>query len=233
MKRFLFSAACCAALSAHGAQAAEVTGATLGIDYSAFTDDSAGTVDKTALSGSIELGFDRSFGLQGDLALGRLGFAEADFTSFALHGIYHANENSSLGFFVGRDLIEGEGATFYGAEAGFEMAQLSADIYASSAEKQDVSSHMMGIGASYNATEDFTVGASHDRGDIFDLDVSRTQLEADYRFDKVTVSAQLGSVDIDGAGSENYFGIGAKFDFGAKRGTTFEQRGFLSVVPGL
>ena len=233
MKRFLFSAACCAALFAHGAQAAEVTGATLGIDYSAFTEDSGGTVDKTALSGSIELGFDRNFGLQGDLSLGRLGFAEADFTSFALHGLYHASENASVGVFIGRDVIEGDGQTFYGAEAGFEQGQLAADIYVASFKDSDVSNQMLGIGAGYNANENITIGMSHDRLDIEGIDLSRTQLEAEYRLETVTLSAQLGSADVDDLGSETYFGIGAKLAFGAKRGTTFEQRGFLSVLPGL
>ena len=233
MKRIFISMLACSAISAPVAQAAEVTGATLGIDYSAFTDDSAGTVNKTALSGSVELGFDRNFSLQGDMSIGRFGFTDADTFSAAVHGIYHANETASVGAFIGRDSLEGEGNTYFGVEAGFEQGQFAGNVYVSHMSDTLADGTLMGIGASYDATEAFTIGASYDNIDVYGYDLSRAQLEAEYRMDSFALTAQLGSADAEDLGSETYFGVGAKFTFGAKRGTTFEQRGLLAIWPGL
>lgn len=233
MKRIFLCIMACGALGAPAVQAAEVTGASLGIDYSAFTDDSTGTVSKTALSGSLELGFDRNFGLQGDLSLGRFGLSDADTASVALHGLYHASENASLGAFFGRDEIEGKGYNFYGAEVGFEQGQFNGDAYVAAGEFSSIDGTLMGIGVGYDATEAFTLGASYDSLDVEGYDLSRAQLEAEYRIDRFALTAQLGSAEIENAGSETYFGLGAKFSFGAKRGATFDQRGVLAVWPGL
>ena len=233
MNRILLSATCMVAIFAHMAQAGEVTGGSVGLGYSAFTDDSAGTVSKTALSGSLEYGFDRNFGLQGDLSLGRLGFVEADTTSFTLHGLYHANETASFGVFLGRDEIEGEGGNFYGFEAGFEQGQLNGDVYAAAGDYDGLNGSLLGIGAAYDATDSFTLGGSYDKLNIEGYDLSRVQLEAEYRMDKFALTGQLGSANVEDAGSETYFGLGARINFGAKRGTTFDRRGLVEALPGL
>ncbi|PYF11211.1 hypothetical protein C8J30_103307 [Rhodobacter viridis] len=233
MKRIFLCMLACSAISAPVAQAADVTGATLGLDYSAFTDDTGGTANKTALSGSVELGFDRNFSLQGDMSIGHFGLTDVDTFGAAVHGIYHASEFASVGAFIGRDSIEGDGDTFYGAEAGFEQGQFSGNVYVSHMNDPLADGTLMGIGGAYKATDAFTLGASYDNIDVDSYDLSRAQLEAEYRMDNFAVTAQLGSADAEGFGSETYFGVGAKVTFGAKRGTTFEQRGLLAIWPGL
>lgn len=233
MKSILISAACIAALVAHGSFAGEVTGGSLGLGYSAFTDTSAGTVNKTSLDASLEYGFNRDFGLQGDVSIGRFGWSDFDTSSVGLHAIYHVSENASLGAFAVHDVVNGAGQNFYGAEAGFEQGQIAGNVYAAAGSNSGVTGRLLGLGGTYHVSPGFSLGASYDRLDVSTLEASRLQLETEFHLDKVTLSAQLGSADVNNAGSETYFGLGAKVNFGAKRGATFEQRGLLAVLPGL
>ncbi|PTV96403.1 outer membrane protein with beta-barrel domain [Rhodobacter aestuarii] len=222
-----------AALCAHGAFAGDVTGAYVGLDYSRFNDDSAGTLSKTSLKGSLEYGFTRDFSVQGDLAMMDFGLSNADASTLQLHGIYHASANASVGAFVGRDDVEGNGFNYLGLEGGFEQGKLEGEAYVGTADSDGINGSLLGLGVMYNTSDSFAFGASHDRLDVEGFDASRTQLEAEYHMDKVTLSAQIGTIDIEDAGSEGYFGLGARVNFGAKRGTTFERRGLLEVIPGL
>lgn len=233
MNKFLLTAALSAAVFGQSALAGNVTGGSVGFDYSAFTEDSAGTLEKSTLSSSLEYGFDRTFAIQGDLSLTHFGLSEYDAGNLTLHGIYHFNESTSLGAFIGRDTIENEGLTFYGLEAGHEVGQISGETYIAYAEDSGVDGTLFGLAGMYDVNDAFGLGVSYDRLDVEDLDADRITLEAEYRLQGFVISAEFGQAEIGGLGSENFFGIGARMTFGAKRGSTFGQRGLIDVLPGL
>jgi len=235
MHRTFVTVACVAALFSHAAIAGELTGASIGIDYSTFNNTDAGRLDKKTISGSVEYGFDQSFAVQGDLAYAKARSFDADGYSLALHGVYHANENASFGVFAGRDDSNelNVGINFYGLEAGYEMGAFEGDIYLASGEQQDVNSTLMGIGATYNASQAASVGLSYDRAEMVSLDAQRVQLEGEYRINQYALTAQVGHAKLDDITSDNYIGIGAKMNFGANRGATFDRRGIFEVWPGL
>lgn len=233
MSKSFIAAALAAALISHPVLAGEVTGGSIGIDYSAFTEDSYGTIDKTSLSGSLEYGFDRNVAVQGDLALTKFGLSEFDANNVTLHGIYHIDEATSLGAFIGRDTVESEGLTFYGLEAGHEVGQFAGETYIAYGEESGVDGTIFGLSGLYKANDALGLGMSYDRLDIEDADAHRVALEAEYRMQSVVLTAQLGQAEIEDTGSETFFGIGARMTFGAERGATFGKRGLIELLPGL
>ncbi|WP_376871628.1 hypothetical protein [Albirhodobacter sp. R86504] len=233
MKKIFGTAAILAAGFAQAAVAGEVTGGALGYSYSAFSDDSAGNVDKNALAGSVEYGFDRQFAVQGDLSFMKFGATDFDGKAFTLHGIYHLDDFTSFGAFITREDVESLGQTSYGLEVGHEMGLMEVEGYIAHGEADDIDGNLFGISALYNATESFSFGLGYDNLDVDSVDASRVALVSEYAFDRVVISGELGQADIEDLGSESYFELGARMTFGANRGTTFGKRGFLEILPGL
>lgn len=231
---FLFAAAAAVVpFCASTALAGDFTGGSIGLGYSAFTNDDAGTIDKTSLGGSIEYGFDRNVSVQGDLTLSKFGLTDADAQNVTLHGIFHLDEATSFGAFIGHDEVESLGLTFYGLEAGHEVGQFEGETYIAYGEDDGVDGTLFGLSGLYNVNDAFGFGASYDRLDVESVALNRVALEAEYRMQNVILSAELGQLDAEDAGSETFFGIGARLSFGAKRGTTFERRGLIDTLPGL
>ena len=233
MTKFFSVAALFAVGFAQSAVAGEVTGGSLGFTYSAFSDDSAATVDKKSIAGSVEYAFDRQFALQGDLSLVKFGATDLDGHSYTLHGIYHLDDATSFGAFIGRDEVDSVGETFYGLEIGREFDQLDTEGYIAHGQADDLTGTLFGLSALYNATDSFAFGMRYDTLDIDTVEASRVSLLTEYEIDRVVLSAEVGQADINGVGSESFFGVGARMTFGADRGTTFEKRGLLDVIPGL
>lgn len=235
MKGIMLTAACVAALFSHAATAGEITGGSIGLDYNTLMNDDNGRLDKKTVAGSVEYGFDQNFSLQGDLAYAKVRSEDGDGYEATVHGIYHANENASFGVFAGRsDSNElGLGLNYTGLEAGLEMGAIESDVYIASGTQQDVNGTLMGLGATYNASEAASVGMSYDRAELLSLDASRVQLEGEYRMGQYALTAQVGHAKLDDIYSDNYIGVGAKMTFGAKRGATFDRRGIIEAWPGL
>ena len=213
--------------------AGEFTGGSVGLGYSAFTEDAGGTIDKTALSGSLEYGFDRNAAVQGDLALSKLGGSDNEAVNVTLHGIFHLDEKTSFGGFIAREEVDSEGLTLYGLEAGHDAGQFEGETYIAYGESNDEDTVLFGLSGLYNVNDAFGFGAKYDRIDIDSLVLNRVAVEAEYRVQNVILSAELGQLDLDGADSETFFGIGARVAFGAKRGATFDRRGLIEALPGL
>ena len=233
MTKLSFIAALSAAVFAQSATAGEVTGGAIGLDYSAFSEDGAGSVDKQTLWGSIEYGFSRAFSVQGDLALSKFGATDLDARNITLHGIYHIDDETSLGAFIGHDSVESEGLTFYGAEVGGEFGALDVESYVAYGEGDTDNSTLFGLSGMYNASETFGFGMNYDLVDSDEDDISTIALTSEYRMERFVLSAEIGQADVDGSGSASYFGLGARMTFGAERGTTFSRRGVVDFVPGL
>ncbi len=216
------------------ANAFEFVGGTIALDYSGLTDSDLNDINKTTLSGNVQVGFAREFSVQAGLSHSRMGLTNLDSTSIDVHGIFHLSENSSIGLFLGRDHFEGEGANFVGFEAGHKMGAFGGEVYVARAKEDDISGNFLGIRGAYDVWEYGSIGARYDRVDVEGLDVSRLSLVGEFApTPGFSVNAEIGSADFDFAGKEMFFGIGMEFSFGPNSGTTFRKRSMLDVLPGL
>ncbi|OOY31540.1 porin [Thioclava sp. F36-6] len=231
MNKCVFAAAVLFAALPQISSAAEITGGTVGIGFSQFTDD--GDLDKTSATGSLEVGFNRQFSLQGDLAFASFGASDTDANNVALHAIYHAGPATSFGAFAGHDHAEGAGLDYYGLEAGHSYGQFGGEAYVSHAKEDGVSGNLFGLSGRYAVNDAFGVTAGYDHIDVESFDANRTQIGVDYKLGNVTLSGDFGHADGDDLGSSNYVSVGATFAFGPQRRTTFKQRDLIRVIPGL
>jgi hypothetical protein len=244
--RHLLKFACISALTVAGSQAYafEVTGGDLRLEYSAFTDDILGEdLGKTALEGSVEVGFDRHIALQFDLGLQDFKFADESGNNLAVHVLHHMNEDTSVGLFVGRDKISSGEADYYGIEAGYEALNYEFEAYLSTGDVSEPSLgssdvNILGVSGALDISENLKLtGAVHHAE--FDGDVSASRFEVGLQYaasDHFALTASVGSAEEDSFGSstsENFFAVGAEMTFGANRGATFGQRGLLRLIPGL
>jgi hypothetical protein len=221
-------------LAASSAQAFEVTGGSIALGYSGFTDNLLSDVDKTTLGGQIEVGFSRDFSMQADLGFMNYGFSDFDAHNFGLHGIYHLSDTTSLGGFVGRDTIESEDLSIYGVEVGHQAGPLGLEAYLSIADAGVEDGTVYGLRAAYGITDSTEIGLRYDHINIDGLGASRLSVAGEFALSSgFAVTGEIGSADIDDSGSEGFFAIGAKFNFGANRGATFNQRSVLDLLPGL
>lgn len=218
------------------AQAVEVTGGSVQLKYSAFTEET--DFDRVNIEGSLEIGFNRSFSTQIDLGHNNFGVTDADGTNFGLHGIYHVNETTSLGAFYTREDIENTDLDFFGVEAGFELGAFDFEGYVGSVDGEGDSETAFGLGGRYGFGSGF--GVSLDYEDVGDSDVaslSTTTITLDKDVgENLNLFVELGSAEVESAGfseSEAFVGIGGRYVFGADRGATFKQRGLLRIIPGL
>lgn len=218
------------------AAAFEVTGGEVSIGHSAFIDDT--DVARSSLEGSVGLGFSKSFGVQIDAGVSSFNLANESATAVAVHGIYHFDEATSAGIFVGSEEFASENSMFYGGEVGTEFAQGDVEGYFGMAEDAGVDATVFGLSGSYRLNDTFAMGASVDYTK-FDGGVGLTRfgVRGDYAAGQQTdLYAEVGSLSADIAGmsgSETFIGLGAEFNFGAERGATFGRRGFTRLLPGL
>ncbi|WP_141693053.1 hypothetical protein [Thioclava sp. SK-1] len=239
MKHILIAAT--ALFSPLAAQALETTGANLDLSYGAFTEET--DVSKLTLKGSAEVGFAPQFAVQADIATNAFGFTDIDGQNYALHAIFHASEDVSLGGFVGREDVESDDWTYAGLEIGQDFGRFNYEANFTNGDSDGIEVNNIGIRGGY-AINGFTrIGARLDHVDVdfdangvnFDLgDATRFGLTAEYTPTQGLMTyGELGTLDIDGLGSETYVKIGARVTFGALRGATFEQRGLQDLFPGL
>ncbi|PTE22149.1 hypothetical protein FAZ78_09225 [Cereibacter changlensis] len=217
------------------AHAVELTGAEVGASHSFFVDDTS--VSKTTLQGSAELGFGPMFGVQGDLGINWLNESDETATSATLHGLYHVNDQTSLGLFYGSDKLDGEHRDYYGFEVGQKGPSFDVEAYVGRGEDSGLTGTMMGVEGRFAVSGAFGLGGKLQNAD-FDDDASMTRvgLTGDYTMPNgMGLTAELGRLNSDGlgVGDETYVGIGAKMSFGPNQGVTFGKRGLLDVLPGL
>ncbi len=236
MKTRVLAALGATVLSAHFSHAAEFTGGSFDLNYSQIADDS--NFSRGAVRGSAELGFNRNWSAQ--LDLGSYSFETLDETGWngTLHGIYHMNEQTSLGAYVGVDDILGSQATIYGVEAGFELNGLDAEGYLGGISDSGQTSTMIGGVITNKLNENWGLNAGFDfLNDTSGVDLTRLSIGADYHVGGgAKFYGEFGSLKASFGGasaSEPYFGLGLRVDFGAARGSTFGHRGLLDKIPGL
>ena len=220
---------------ATGAQAVEITGGSLGLSYSAFTEDTS--VRRSGIEGSIEIGYNQSFSSQIDVTYHELNVTDQDATTFGLHTIYHVNDTTSLGIFYAIEDTPGGTFDFYGIEAGHEVGQLAFEGYLGRAEARAVDADVIGVSARYAFENTFGVTGAYDNIDLAGADLSKFSLRADRDVTAdVNLYLEVGSARVNGAGlsgSEPFVGLGGTYVFGAGRGATFDARGISRLLPGL
>lgn len=215
---------------------AQMTGGSVDLKYSSYPDES--DFSTLAFRGQVEYGFNRNAAMQIDI--GGYNFGELNETGYniGLHGLFHASDTVSLGAFYAWDELDGGSADFYGLEAGFDITEdFVAEIYVSTGDNGGTDTDIYGLGLGYEINDQFALNANVDQFDLDSgSDLTRVSLGVEYR----TVAAgnyyaELGNLDGEAGGlsdSEAFVGVGVRFDFGADRGATFGQRGFLDKLPG-
>lgn len=214
---------------------AQVTGGSLGIEYNAPTD--GGDFGGTTYSGAVEYAITRDFAISLDLSGYRLDNISTDAASATLHGVYHFNEQTSLGAFYGADKIDGADAlALYGIEAGSEFNGADIEAYIGQVEGASDDALIMGADINYDLANGFALTASAGLTDVDDLSLSRVAFGGAYEImGGPEFYAEIGNVEVelDGESADQTFvGLGARINFGAARGTTFDQRSLFEILPG-
>ncbi|AXI42869.1 porin [Sulfitobacter sp. SK011] len=218
------------------AHAVEVTGGSIGLSYSAFTEDTS--VSRVGIDGSVELGFNRNISAQVDLGYSDFNITGLNTTTLGLHGIYHVNDATSFGAFYANENANGGGdADIYGIEAGHEAGQFEFEGYLARVDGATSDGDMLGVMARYEFATALGVTGSYDYVDAAGSDFSKLAVKLDRDVaPNVNLYVELGTAKASSgglSGTEPFVGLGGKFVFGAERGATFEQRGFTRVFPGL
>jgi hypothetical protein len=215
--------------------AAQVTGGSLGVEYSAPTD--GGDFGGTTYSGALEYSFGRSFALSFDIAGYRLDNINTDASSATVHGVYHLDEMTSFGVFYGADSLDGGDAqALYGIEAGTEFGDADVEAFIGQLEGTNDDALIYGFDANYGFSNGFSAIGSGGFTDVDDRSLSRIAIGGQYEIaggpqfyaEVGNVSAESGGVEAD----QTFVGVGARIAFGAERGTTFEQRSLFEILPG-
>lgn len=210
----------------------EVTGGSVTLEYSTFADSALTDVNKTGISGSMEMGFSRSFAMQTDLSFVSFGTSGLDATNSTIHGIYHLNETTSLGAFIASEKIEDGSGTSYGLEVGHQSGALGYEAFLSRLDGGDTGTGY-GVRGNYAMSDRLGLGLRLEGLNTGEFDVTRLSATGEFGLaGGAAVTAELGTVNLDDAGSEAFVALGFRYDFGAKRGATFSKRGLTDILPG-
>ena len=205
--------------TASGAQ--EFVGGTLGLEYTSF--DGA---DATSYTGEVEFAINRQFGVE----LNWNGASSDGETASraTLHGIYHMSNTSSVGAFYGQSVGGDVDASFYGIEGGTLLGGFSVGGYIGREDIDGTDATTFGLNAEVPVYNAFELYFDSDLAFVDDVWAGTSEIGVQYNMSNgPEFFAHFGSLTAsDGTttASEDYIGVGARINFGAKRGTTFEGR---------
>ena len=220
--------------TAPAALAFEVTGGSVQLGYSTYTDNLLKDLDKTSLQGSIEVAFGPNFVMQADLGFANYGVTDEDSTSIGLHSIYALGDATALGLYFNSDQMYDGSLSSMGLEMKHQAGIVGLEGYLGYADDNAIEGMVYGARADFDISGNTTVGLRYDGTDKDVLDLSRLSLTGEHTFaNGFALTAELGSADVAGSGSEGFVGIGAKMAFGRNRGATFNDRSVLGLLPGL
>jgi hypothetical protein len=208
-------------LVASPAVAQQFTGGELGVEYNSLLD--ADDVDGTSYFAGAELSFNREFAVAVDVSnIEAVGENGNDVT---LHGIYHLNDNASMGLFYSRD---NDDAAKIGIEGGIEFMGGDISAYVGQLQIDDETALVVGFSSDTPIYQNISVFTDFDIVGDDSLAISTNEIGVEYAFDQgPEVYAQFGRFNVEAGGvsaDQDYVGIGARIKFGAARGTTFEAR---------
>lgn len=209
------------------------SGGTLGVEVNAPTDfdDFGGT---TYFLGG-EYAVTRQFSIGADASSYRFDNIGQDASSATLHGIYHLSSTASAGLFVGVDRFDGDDANLLGLEFGTEFQSGYVEVYAGRMDDGAETGNLFGATGAYALQNGFALTGDAARANYDDGDVSKFALGAGYTLQAgPELYAEIGKVSQTDDGVKNddtYIGLGARINFGAARGTTFDQRSLFEILP--
>ena len=208
-----------------------ISGGQLGIEYNAPTDGS--DFGGTTYSGGLEYSINRKFAVGVDLSGYKPDNIDTDFTSATVHGIYHLSDTASAGVFVGRDKDDGANVNLYGLEGGTEFMGGTVGGYIGKADGETADGTLFGVDGVYALQNGFSVIGDFDSQSIEGNSASQISVGGQYDLNGgPSFYAKVGSVNADGRDDQTFISIGAEVAFGAKRGTTFDQRSTFESLGG-
>ncbi|MEI4487325.1 hypothetical protein V8J36_14115 [Frigidibacter sp. MR17.14] len=218
-----------------GAAHAEFKGGTVDLSYSTFTDDN--DFAKYGASGQFDFQLGPNFGLQGDLALRNLDFADDTAKAAGLHAYTFLTPDAAVGAFYQAERLGDVDAEHLGLEASTTLYNgLKLQGYASRAFEGDMRGNVFGAQADLPLNQAFAIGGKIDYMDLeHDTEATRIAVNASYSLPGVSFYGEVGQLNADVGGyddSEAFVGLGAKFRFGQSQQATFGERGFGALLPG-
>lgn len=220
---------------AQPAVAVEMTGGSVGLSYSAFVDDT--DVNRLGVEGSVELGWNRSWATQLDLAHNSFDTSGADITSYGIHGLYHMNDATSFGLFYTIEDGGGDTVDIIGLEAGHEFGTWDVEGYFGKADSSGAgSANIFGVMGRTVLQSGYGVAASYESVDVSGIDIERLSVSLDRDVSANTnLYVEIGTSRISTGGAsanEPFVGVGGTYRFGAERGATFGVRNVSNILPG-
>lgn len=217
------------------AVAQSVTGGELSIEYSVPTDGS--DFGGTTYSGGLEVGITRQFALGIDVSGYRPDNIDTDFSSATLHGVYHLSDVASAGLFFGQDYTDGASTNVYGLEGGAEVGNgIVVGGYLGKIDGDASDGTLFGVDGAYALQNGFSVVGDFDLADSDGATIRQIALGGEYTMQAgPSLYAKVGNLSAEeGAATsdQTFITLGAEVAFGAKRGTTFDQRSFFEILPG-
>lgn len=239
MMKKLMTALVGAILGATPVMAVELKGGTVGLSYSAFTQDK--DHNRFSFDGGVELAFNHSISGQFDLGRDKFGMADMVSSTVGLHGIFHVSDATSFGVFYTAESVDtNKGSTnvdIYGIEFGRAIGRADLESYIGLGDTGKADGTVLGLSARYELANGIGLGGSFDYVDVKGLEAGKLAVRFDNDVTKnLNLYVEVGSAKARAFGvaeSEPYVGLGGKLLFGADKGATFDRRGLSRVLPGL
>lgn len=221
-----------AAFSAPIGAVAEVTGASVGYDYTGLAENGMGGANKSELGGQMEYSFGPAFSMQGDMAMRYLNGTHYDSQGLTLHAIARPGNGAAVGFFAGKDWVEGHGMEFYGLEGAGQMGAIGYDAALTHVDGKGADANGLSLRGAYSMNDRLDLGGRLEGFRSQGETMSRYAATAGYEVTPgMKMTGELGFVDGVGMPAESYIGLGFKATFGSNQGATFAKRGFMDFVP--
>lgn len=206
------------AAASSSALAQGISGGSLGLEYNVFDGS-----EVTTYSGGLEYSINRQFGIGLDVTGSSSGSASS--SSATLHGIYHLSNSASVGAYYGQS--EGD-VSFYGIEGGTSWGNTNFGGYIGQRSAGGDTALAFGFNSETPFASNFELYTDFDFVESSGDWVSTDEIGIQYNMNQgpeLFAHYGRGSATVGGlGGSTDYFGIGARINFGAARGTTFEAR---------
>ena len=221
-------------MCASAAQAFEVTGGSLTLGYSSFFGSSDATdVSKLSFGNSMEFALTPEIAIQGDFSYTKLDATGIDSSNFGLHGIYHLTPDTALGAYVGRDRVEGRNLNYFGVEVAHQFGMIGTEAFVSIGKDGGAEGTVIGLKGDYALNDAASIGARFDHINVSGADANKFAVTGEVAaLPGLNLTGEIGRAKLEGFGSEPYLGLGVKVNFGEKRGTTFDNRSIIDLLPG-
>lgn len=209
------------------------SGGDLSMEFTTPTENTS--TSGSTYSGGLEYSINRSIAVAVTASRYSFGNSSAHANNATLHGVYHMNEDTSVGFFAGRDSVNSTDVDHYGFEVGTDLGSGNIGGYFGQALSSSDTINLLGADGSYDFTNQISLNGTLDHATDGSESYSKATVGVGYQMTNGpelfgnfgTVLVKSGSSTADA----NFLTLGARIDFGASRGTTFGSRGIFEAFP--